>query len=227
MPEAAMIFAAGFGTRMKPLTDTQPKPLIKVAGRALIDHALDLTTGHIRKALVNAHYRADQIEAHLADRDVHILVETPDILDTGGGLKNALDALGPKPVYTLNSDAIWGGANPLADLARHWQPERMEALMMLVPLSQTVGYTRAGNFAIGADGRLQKDASGEVYTGAQIIRTDRLSKMRKTAFSLTEIWDQMLEAGTLYGVSYDGQWADVGTPDGIALAEAMLEKRDV
>lgn len=227
-PQAAMIFAAGFGTRMRPLTDARPKPLIEVAGRALLDHALELSGPLGIKQIINAHYLAEQIISHCATRpNCTVLHETPEVLDTGGGIKNALPALGPDPVFALNSDAVWAGPNPLSLLADAWEPDRMDALLMLVPITQTVGYTRAGNFSIDSSGRLAKDAAGQVYTGAQILRTDAIRNHDETVFSLHMAWNKALENGRAYGLTYPGRWADVGTPDGIALAEEMLRDADV
>ncbi|MEP3347128.1 MAG: nucleotidyltransferase family protein [Litoreibacter sp.] len=224
-PTAAMVFAAGFGTRMGTLTDDRPKPLIEVAGRPLLDHALAATRGVSARAIVNTHYKADMVEAHLAAHDdAQVLVERPDILETGGGLKAALPLLGTDPVFTLNSDAVWAGPNPLDCLQDTWDPTQMGALLLLVPLERTVGYTRAGNFAADASGRLTRDASGMVYTGAQILHTDGLVLIPEASFSLNVLWDQMMPEKRVFGVEYPGYWADVGTPEGIALAEAMLEQ---
>lgn len=223
-PQSAMIFAAGFGTRMAPLTHDRPKPLIKVAGRPLLDHALDLVSGSGASAIVNAHYRADMVVTHLAKRpNTKVICETPDILDTGGGLKAALPLLGTEPVYTLNSDAIWAGPSPLQTLAANWDPEEMGALLLLVPIEQTVGYSRAGNFALDAQGRLSRSETGLVYTGAQILHTSGLAEIEHKVFSLNVLWDQLMAEGRLFGVPYSGRWADVGTPDGITLAEQMLD----
>jgi len=227
-PHAAMVFAAGFGTRMRPLTDTRPKPLIEVAGRPLLDHALDLVQEVSASAVVNAHYLADQIVTHCATRsDCTVIHETPQVLDTGGGVRNALATLGHDPIFTLNSDAVWAGLNPLHQLAETWDPFRMDALLMLIPLPRTVGYTRPGSFALSADGRIFKDASGLAYTGAQIIKTDLLQDHAEDVFSMHVLWDAVLSAGTAYGLIYEGRWADVGTPEGISLAEQMLAEADV
>ncbi|EPX77404.1 nucleotidyltransferase family protein [Litoreibacter arenae] len=222
-PTSAMVFAAGFGTRMGALTKDRPKPLIEVAGRALLDHALEQTHAAGLRAVVNAHYKAEMVADHVGDR-AEVVVEQPDILDTGGGLKAALPRLGQGPVFTLNSDAVWAGPNPLECLRAVWRPERMGALLLLVPLERTVGYTRAGNFAAGAGGRLTRDAGGMVYTGAQVLHTDGLARVDSESFSLNILWDQMLAEGVLFGVEYPGYWADVGTPEGIGLAENMLER---
>lgn len=224
-PASAMVFAAGFGTRMGTLTQDRPKPLIEVAGRPLLDHALESVHEVDVRAIVNAHYKAEMVEAHLKDRpNVELLIERPEILDTGGGLKAALPRLGTGPVFTLNSDAVWAGPNPFECLRAAWRPEQMGALLLLVPLDRTVGYTRAGNFAADNNGRLTRDTSGMVYTGAQILRPDGLEDVSEASFSLNVLWDQMLPEGQVYGVEYPGYWADVGTPEGITLAEQMLEQ---
>lgn len=224
-PNAAMVFAAGFGTRMGYLTQTRPKPLIDVAGRALLDYALDVTKEAGLRAVVNTHYKADMVEAHLRSRpETELTIEHPDILDTGGGLKAALPRLGTGPVFTLNSDAVWAGPNPLSWLRDAWRPEQMGALLLLVPLERTVGYSRAGNFAADPRGRLTRDPRGMVYTGAQVLHTKGLAAIDQRSFSLNVLWDQMLPDGQLFGIEYPGYWADVGTPEGITLAERMLEQ---
>lgn len=220
--KAVMLFAAGFGTRMQPLTLDRPKPMIEVAGKPLIGHALDLVRG-IEPACVvaNLHYKPQMLIDYLGPRGVDVVVEEPDILDTGGGLRNALPLLGKAPVITLNTDAIWSGPNPLKLLETAWDPDRMEGLLMCVPIPRTVAYEGAGDFRIDPSGRLSR-GPGEVYAGAQIIKTDRLRDIAGDRFSLNLLWDLMLAKGTLHGLSYPGKWCDVGHPGGIALAEAMI-----
>ncbi|PTW50559.1 nucleotidyltransferase family protein [Rhodovulum kholense] len=222
-PTALMLFAAGFGTRMRPLTDDRPKPLIEVAGRPLIDHALALAEGAgLNRIVVNAHYRAGQIESHLAGRHgIAVLREDPQILDTGGGLRHALPLLGEGPVFTLNSDAVWTGPNPLATLAAAWDPARMDGLLLLIPRGRATGHAGTGDFLTDADGRLTR-GPGAVYSGAQILRTDGLAEIPEPVFSLNRLWDRMLAEGRLFGVLHPGGWCDVGHPDGIAEAEALL-----
>ncbi len=225
MPDAIMLFAAGFGTRMGALTADRPKPLIEVAGRALLDHALDLAEAHgpLRK-VVNAHYRAEQIEMHLAGRDVAVSIEEPDILDTGGGLRAALPLLGANPVFTLNTDAIWSGPNPLDLLADAWDPVRMDALLLCVPLARAIGRQGGGDFRIDADVRLTRGGN-LVYSGAQILKTGGLADIPETVFSLNLLWNRMAQADRLCGLTYPGTWCDVGRPDGIPLAESLLAGR--
>ncbi|TDL84697.1 nucleotidyltransferase family protein [Meridianimarinicoccus aquatilis] len=221
-PEAIMLFAAGFGTRMGALTKDCPKAMIHVGGRPLLDHALALAdVAGIQRRVVNTHYLADQVEDHLAGRDVAISREQPDILETGGGLRAALPLLGAGPVFTLNTDAIWTGPNPLTALYKAWDPSRMKALLLLVPAERALGHTGPGDFAIGPDGRITRGA-GYVYTGAQIIDPTGLSLIRQTSFSLNQLWDRMSGDEALYGTVHKGGWCDVGRPEGIAEAEAML-----
>ena len=222
MPDALMLFAAGFGTRMGALTADRPKPLIEVAGQPLIDHALALADGFgpLRR-VANAHYRAGELEAHLAPRDVTVSREQPDILDTGGGLRHALPLLDADPVFTLNTDAVWSGPNPLRLLADAWDPTRMDALLLCVPLANAVGRKGGGDFDILGDGRLNRGGD-LVYTGAQIVKTNALHAVTEPVFSLNVLWNQMAEQGRLCGLPYPGQWCDVGHPDGIRLAEEVL-----
>ncbi|MEX3316155.1 nucleotidyltransferase family protein [Sulfitobacter sp. PS-8MA] len=226
-PDAIMMFAAGFGTRMKHLTQTQPKPMVPLAGRPLIDHALDLARGIApRRIVANLHYLPDQLEAHLRPQGVATVREMPDILDTGGGLRNALPLLGEGPVFTMNSDAIWAGPNPLTLLRAAWEPRQMDALLMTVPLGQTLGHEGKGDFALGPEGHLTR-GPGNVYGGVQIIKTDLLAEIEEERFSLNILWDMMLQRERLFGMAYPGRWCDVGHPGGIALAESLLADADV
>jgi MurNAc alpha-1-phosphate uridylyltransferase len=220
-PTAVMLFAAGFGTRMGALTKTRPKPLVEVAGRALLDHALDLTEGLGLRRVVNAHYFAEQIVDHLAGRDIQVSHEPGMILETGGGLRRALPIFGSEPVFTMNTDAVWGGS--LEQLRAQWNPVRMDALLMCVNPSDAVGHRGAGDFVIGSDGRLTRGA-GVIYGGVQIMKTDLLAHVAEDAFSLNIIWTQMAALGRLYGMAYDGAWCDVGTPEGVADAEALIAR---
>ncbi|WP_299281456.1 nucleotidyltransferase family protein [uncultured Tateyamaria sp.] len=227
VPSALMLFAAGFGTRMRHMTARQPKPLVPVGGRPLIDCALDLAREVDASPIVaNLHYLPEMLEAHLQGSEVKTVREEPDILDTGGGLRNALPLLGRDPVFTLNSDAIWAGPNPLRLLLDAWDPEKMDALLICVPMAQVQGRDGAGDFAMDADGRLSRGGD-TVYGGAQIIRTDLLHDVEDAAFSLNVVWDMIHTRQRLFGLRYPGQWCDVGHPEGIAQAEAMLAHSDV
>ena len=218
-----MILAAGFGTRMGALTRDRPKPLIEVAGRALLDHALEAAVPGGGPIAVNAHYRADQIEAHLSGSSVRVLHESPEILDSGGGVRNALPVLGEGPLATLNADAVWSGPEPLECLKAAWVPERMDALLLLVPLGRAVGRQGGGDFAMESGDRIRPDKTGLVYTGAQILGQGVVGRWPEGAFSMWEIWRAAADAGRLCGCVFPGRWADVGHPEGIALAEAMLD----
>lgn len=222
-----MLFAAGFGTRMRHLTQDRPKPLIRVAGKPLIDHAIDLgRDADCAPIVANLHYKPEMLDAHLAGTDITTIIEVPDILDTGGGLRNALPLLGARTVFTLNTDAIWAGPNPLRMLAQAWRPKVMDALLIIVPLAQTEGRTATGDFTLQPDGQITRGGDG-VYGGVQIIKTDALKDIPEPAFSLNLLWDQMAKNGRLHGLHYTGKWCDVGHPDGIAIAEHMLEASNV
>ncbi|WP_407493849.1 nucleotidyltransferase family protein [Pseudooceanicola sp. MF1-13] len=221
IPDALMLFAAGFGTRMKDLTKDRPKPMIEVAGQPLIDHALRHAQRVVSGPIVaNLHYLPEVLEAHLADTRVQTLREGPEILETGGGLRNALPLLGDGPVFTMNSDAVWAGANPLTMLRDHWRDD-LEALLLCIDPARAVGHAGQGDFLPGPP---VSRGPGLIYTGAQIIRTEGLQDIPDASFSLNVLWNQMLDRGTLGILPYDGEWCDVGRPEGIAQAEAMLAR---
>ncbi|MHA1529602.1 MAG: nucleotidyltransferase family protein [Alphaproteobacteria bacterium] len=226
-----MILAAGLGTRMRPLTDTCPKPLLPLGGGAMIDLALDhAVRAGVRRAVVNLHYLGGMIRAHLARRaapEILFSDEQPRILDTGGGIAHALPLLGAAPFYTVNSDAVWVGPNPLAALAAAWEPARMDALLLLVARERARSYTRPGDFSLSGEGnaparRGDAGTAPLVYSGAQIIAPGAFADAPGGAFSLNLIWDALLARGRLAAVSYPGGWVDVGTPAGLAEAEAAL-----
>ncbi|MGR3617156.1 MAG: nucleotidyltransferase family protein [Paracoccaceae bacterium] len=222
-----MIFAAGFGTRMGALTKTQPKPLIAVGGQALLDHTLNMARAVTpARIVVNTHYLADQIADHLADSDVIISNEQPTILDTGGGLRKALPLLNNETVLTSNSDAIWSGVNPMQFALDHWQPDKMDALLVCVPLAQTRGRQGAGDFSTDADGRISRGGD-LVYGGVQVLKTERLSQIKEDVFSLNLLWNQMQAEGRLFAVEYPGLWCDVGHPEGIDVAKKLNRSVDV
>ena len=225
-PDALMLFAAGLGTRMGALTASRPKPLIPVAGQPLIDHALQLTeAAQVRLVVVNLHYLPEQIEAHLAAHPDISLSYEPDLLETGGGLRQALPYLGAGPVFTLNSDAVWTGLNPIEQLRAAWRPDEMDALLLLIERGNARGHSGKGDFTLDVDGRIAR-GPGSVYSGAQIIRTERLGTIPDTKFSLNLLWDQMIAEGRAFGVVHQGSWCDVGRPEGIAEAEAMLREAE-
>jgi len=227
-PQAAMLFAAGFGTRMGDLTRDRPKPLIEVAGRPLIDHALDLVRPlELPRLVANLHYKPEMLRAHLEPRGVALSQEEPDILDTGGGLRAALPLLGPGPVFTMNTDAIWSGPNPLEMLRAAWDAEAMDALLICIPSAQVIGHKGSGDFDIDDTGRISR-GTGAVYGGVQIMRTELLAEIEEEVFSLNRVWNRMLQRGRLFALEYPGRWCDVGHPEGITLAETLLaESSDV
>ncbi|MBT9385728.1 nucleotidyltransferase family protein [Pseudooceanicola sp. CBS1P-1] len=220
-PLALMLFAAGHGTRMRPLTNSRPKPLIEVAGRPLIAHALDQTRDlALPRTVANAHYLGDQIAAHFAGTPVQVSPEAA-LLDTGGGLRHALPLLGEGPVFTLNTDAVWKGPAALSLLARHWDPARMDALLLGIPPANAIGHAGQGDFTPDAEGRITR-GPGLIYSGAQITTTQDLAAIPETAFSLNAVWDRMIARGRLFILPYPGLWCDVGRPEAISLAEEML-----
>jgi len=226
-PDTIFLFAAGLGTRMAPLTDSHPKPMIEVAGRPLIDHALAPAEAlALPRKVANLHYLPDMIRDHLSGRGVVFSDETGTRLETGGGLKAARPLLGDGPVFTMNTDAVWTGPNPLAALAAAWDPDRMDALLLCVPPDRAVGHRGTGDFDRDGEGRLAR-GTGLVYTGAQIIKPDLVAAHPEEVFSLNVIWDSMIGTGRLFGAVFEGGWCDVGRPESLPLAEALLETQDV
>jgi MurNAc alpha-1-phosphate uridylyltransferase len=200
--------------------------MIPVAGKPLIDHALELIQGQgFSTVVVNLHYFPDQIKTHLAGRPVSFSDETDALLETGGGLKAALPLLGSSPVLTMNTDAVWAGPNPVPLLTEAWDPVAMDALLMCVARENAIGHGGNGDFLLD-QGRLKR-GPGLVFTGIQIIKTDLLAEISEQAFSLNRLWNEMLERGRVSGLTYPGKWADVGHPEGITLAEQMLRDADV
>ncbi|TRW98893.1 nucleotidyltransferase family protein [Paracoccus sp. M683] len=217
-----MLFAAGLGTRMRPLTNDRPKPLITVGGQTLLDRALIMAReGGAGPVVVNTHYMGGMIADHLAGQDVAISDEAELILETGGGLRRALPLLGQGPVATLNPDVIWHGPNPIAALRAAWDGERMDALLVLVPLAQTRGRMGGGDFSIDGAGRISRKGD-LVYAGAHMLNPDRLAGIDQPVFSLNILWDQLITEGRAHGLIWPGQWCDVGRPETIPLAEAMV-----
>lgn len=217
-----MIFAAGFGTRMGPLTMDCPKPMLDVGGRPMIDYAYDLVQGFGAKRVVaNTHYLGDQIRDHLTPKGVAISHEAPNILETGGGLRKALPLLDADTVMTINPDVIWSGPNPLSIAAEAWDPDKMDALLLCVPKARTIGRVGAGDFTVSEEGRPTRHGN-MVYGGVQILKTDSLQDVEEDAFSLNVIWDRLNDAGRLYCTEYPGKWCDVGRAECIPLAENLI-----
>jgi MurNAc alpha-1-phosphate uridylyltransferase len=231
-PKTAMVLAAGKGERMRPLTDTKPKPLVEVAGQALLDHVLDrLAQAKVERAVVNVHYLAEQIIAHVAARTrprVTISDERGEMLDTGGGVVKALPLLGDAPFYHLNADTIWiDGVKPnLARLAEGFDPQAMDALLLLAPAAGSIGYDGRGDFTMAGDGRLsaraERGVAPFVYAGAAILAPALFANPPGRNFSLTTLFTRAANAGRLSGLRLEGRWMHVGTPDAIAAAEAAI-----
>ena len=231
-PRRAMVLAAGLGKRMRPLTDTLPKPLVAVAGKPLLDHVLDrLTDAGVEHAVVNVHYLGEKIVDHLKPRDrpkIAISDETGVLLETGGGVVKALPLLGDAPFYHINSDTIWiDGVKPnLARLAEAFDPARMDALLLLAPTAGSIGYDGRGDFAMTPDGVLERRGERAVapfvYAGAAILSPRLFDGAPQGAFSLTVLFDRAIEAGRLFGLRLEGLWMHVGTPKAIGEAEAAI-----
>ena len=230
--DRAMVLAAGLGTRMRPVTDTLPKPLVRVAGRALIDHVLDrLADAGVTTAVVNVHHMADAIENHLKERTrpkIEISDERGELLDTGGGVVKALKALGDAPFFHVNSDTIWiEGVTPnLGRLAAMFDASEMDAVVLLAATATSIGYEGRGDFSMGPDGRLKRRAEREVvpfvYAGAAVVSSALFAAAPKGAFSLNRLFDRAIEAGRLFGLRLEGTWMHVGTPAAIKAAEAAI-----
>ena len=224
-PDELMLFAAGLGTRMQPLTDHTPKPLIKVAGQTLLDRTLDLANeAGINHTVVNTHYRGSIIKEHLKATSVSISHEKK-LLDTGGGLKNALGAFKGKAVFTSNSEAVWFGGNPFSYLSNNWNDD-CDALLLCAPADKVSGHKKTGDFSLSQTGAVRRSGSA-VYLGVQIIKLSALENINDTVFSLNLVWDTLISRGTLKAVTYTGQWCDIGMPENIALRERLLEQKIV
>lgn len=231
-PRVAMVMAAGLGLRMRPLTLDRPKALIEVGGKALIDHILDrLEAAGVERAVVNVHHLADAIEQHLAARtrpQIVISDERSVLLGTGGGIKKALPLLGDAPFFLVNSDTVWldGVKSNVARLADAFDPQAMDALLLLAPTAGSIGYAGRGDFAMLADGRVRRRGEGEVvpfvYAGAAILTPSLFAGAPDGAFPLTTLFDRAGAAGRLFGLRLEGVWMHVGTPEAVAAAEAAL-----
>jgi MurNAc alpha-1-phosphate uridylyltransferase len=232
-PKRAMVLAAGLGVRMRPLTESMPKPLVKMAGKPLIDHALDrLAEAGIEEAVVNVHYLADQLERHLRKRKAPRIIisdERRQLLDTGGGVAKALPQLGEEPFLICNSDSIssGGASDSLARLAGMWEAERMDCLMLLAAAAHSLGYDGPGDFAMSPDGHLRRRAEREVtpfvFTGFSIAHPRLFEDCPPGAFSLNLLWDRAIAAGRLFGVRQDGVWMHIGSPEALKSAERYWE----
>lgn len=232
VPKTAMVLAAGMGTRMRPLTESIPKPMVRLGGKPLIDYVLDrIDEAGIGQAVVNVHHHADQIVSHLRNRErPRILVsdEREQLLDTGGGVKKALTKLGTEPFLVHNSDSLWidGVESNIVRLARGFDPERMDCLLLLALGSASMGYDGRGDFLMSADGLLQRRPEREmapfVFTGVSIAHPRLFDDAPEGPFSLNYLWDRAIQARRLYGIRLDGTWMHVGTPSALTEAEQLL-----
>jgi MurNAc alpha-1-phosphate uridylyltransferase len=231
-PETAIVLAAGLGKRMLPITATMPKPLVKVAGQTLIDFALDrLHEAGMRTVVVNVHHFADMLEEHLRTRTIPRIIisdEREELLETGGGVKKALPILGDAPFITFNSDSLWieAGEPNLKRLVAAWDPDRMDILMLVAPLSTSVGYEGSGDFHMDPDGRLRRRGSDVsapfVYAGVAIVKPELVPGSPDGAFSANVFYDRAIASGRLHGLCMEGQWLHVGEPRAIVEAEKCL-----
>ena len=231
--DTAMLMAAGLGKRMRPLTATTPKPMVRVAGKPLIDRALDrLEDAGIEKAVVNVHYLAETIEAHLAARKTPAITfsdEREELLETGGGMVKARDAgMLPDPFFACNADSIWldGPRNAFADLSSAWDPDRMDALLLVVTHARAHNFDGTGDFYMDGRGMLTRKLPGRIapfiYTGIQLVSHRLLRDAPEGKFSTNILWDRAIEEGRLYGVAFTGMWYEVGTPQHIRPTEEAL-----
>lgn len=231
-PRHAIVLAAGLGKRMLPITATMPKPLVKVAGQSLIDFALDrLHEAGIETVVVNVHHFADMLEAHLSARTTPRIVisdERDELLETGGGVRKALPLLGDAPFVTFNSDSLWiEGEEPnLKRLVQTWDPERMDILMLVAPLSTSIGFEGRGDFHMDESGRLRRrgtDPSAPfAYAGVAIVKPELVHGTPEGAFSANAFYDRAIAKDRLYGLCMEGQWLHVGEPQAIVEAEKCL-----
>jgi len=232
-PDHAMVLAAGLGKRMRPITDTIPKPLVKIADKTLLDWGLDsLAAAGVKEAVVNVHYLPDQIIEHVERRTYPRIIisdERERLLDSAGGIVEALPLLGSKPFYVLNADTFWIDRNvPNLDrLALAWRPDSMDILMMLAALDQATGHSGATDFLLDGDGRLRRangDPAGLIYAGAAIVSPKLFAEAEAVPHSLNAYFDSAIEQRRLFGLQMEGSWITVGTPDAIAPAEAAVAK---
>jgi N-acetyl-alpha-D-muramate 1-phosphate uridylyltransferase len=234
VPSTAMIMAAGLGKRMRPLTATRPKPLIEVGGKALLDHVLEkLRTAGVTKVVVNVHYLPEALEAHLMSRNHGLEVVISDerglLMETGGGLVKAAPLIDSDPFLALNSDNLWidGPADTLRLLASQWDGEKMDALLLLVPLARALNHAGMGDFHMDRTGRLRRRERSHVapfvFTGIQMVSKRLLRDAPDGPFSTNLLWDRAIEEGRCFGAVHQGLWFDVGTPQSIQLTETALE----
>jgi len=227
-----MVMAAGLGTRMRPLTNDRPKPLVQVMGKALIDHAIDrLVATGVKLIVVNAHYKSDQLKTHLAKRkDVEIRIsdEHDEILGTGGGIVKALPNFEDEPFFVLNSDSVWveGMGHALERMQERWNPYEMDALLLIASMVTALGFEGGGDFNMDSEGHLTRVADRRVspfaYPGVQIVHPRIFDKAPNGSFSMNVLWNVAIEKRRLYGIRLDGVWMHVGTPEAVKEADDFL-----
>ena len=231
--DTAMIMAAGLGRRMRPLTNDRPKPLVKVGGKAMIDHCLEkLVDAGLSKAVINTHYLADMLEQHLRDADFPLDItfsdERAQLMETGGGLVQAEPLIDSDPFFSVNSDNLWtdDGINALVRLTENWVDDKMDALLLLVPTETAHNYNGAGDFEIDGDGRISRRKAGAtaplLYSGIQLLSKRLLRSPPDGPFSTNLLWDRAIAEGRLFGLVHTGEWFEVGTPEAIAPTEAAM-----
>ena len=236
-PRSAMVLAGGFGKRMLPLTQDKPKPMVVLKGRPLVDHVLDrLAAAGVARAVVNVHYCADKLEAHVKHRarpEIVISDERQQLLDTGGGVVRALPMLGAEPFLIHNSDSVWiesVGSN-LERLFAAWDPDAMDSLMLLATAATSLGYDGPGDFVMDKDGRLSRRGEREmapfVFAGVSIAHPRMFEGAPEGPFSMNRLWDRAIDSGRLYGIRLDGLWMHVGTPEALNEAERWIDREDV
>lgn len=235
VPTRAMVLAAGLGLRMRPLTQTTPKPLLEVGGETMLDHALNrLTEAGVTDVVVNTHWLPEKIEAHIERRTAPSIVVSreDELLETGGGVRHALAHLGDGPFYVVNADIVWrdGTVPALHRLARAWDGDRMDALLLLTATVRSTGYDGAGDFLMDPAGGLtrrpERTVAPFVFTGVQMIHPRLFDGAPDGAFSINALYDRALEAGRMFGIAHDGDWYHVGTPYAIELADAEILERE-
>ncbi|MEW5727956.1 MAG: nucleotidyltransferase family protein [Pseudomonadota bacterium] len=232
-PKHAMVLAAGLGLRMRPITEHTPKPLVEVAGRTMLDRALDhLDKAGVTAKVVNTHWLADKLRAHLAARSDVVISHETELLETGGGVAKALPLLGDAPFYVVNSDIIWtdGAVPALERLAGAWDDGRMDALLLMQRTATAVGYEGQGDFFLDSQGVPRRRAPREVapllFSGVQILSPRLFAGAPSGKFSLNVLYDRALEDGRLFGIVHDGRWFHVGTPEALPEVDALLREED-
>lgn len=231
-PRRAMIMAAGLGTRMRPLTNDRPKPMVEIAGKPLIDHAIDrLVAAGVELIVVNVHYRAELLKDHLKRRkdvEIRISVEQDELLGTGGGVVKAIANFDNQPFFIHNSDSVWieGYGHALERMIARWAPDEMDGLLLMASMVTTIGYEGIGDFMMDAEGHLSRVPEGRVspfaFPGVQLVHPRLFANPPKGAFSTNVMWDRAIAKGRLFGIRLDGQWMHIGTAEALTEAEAVF-----